>query len=117
MMRANRHRGEVRLQLGHEIFVLRLSLGALAELESAFGAGDLAALGARLGAGSLSTTDVITLLGVSIRGGGGTFSDADIASRIDAADVPQVLVALSELLRLTFLPDDSPPNPLPPQET
>lgn len=117
MMRTNRHRGEVRLALGDDTYLLRLSLGALAELESAFGAGDLAALGARLGAGRLSAADLITLLGVSIRGAGGRLSDAEIAARVAAEDVPQIIEALAELMRLTFMADGSAPNPQPPQET
>jgi hypothetical protein len=39
----NRHRGEIEAELGGERMTLVLTLGALAELESAFGVDDLVA--------------------------------------------------------------------------
>ena len=50
----NRRRGEVALELGGQRYTLCLTLGALAELEDAFGVADLAALGERFAAGRLS---------------------------------------------------------------
>ena len=54
---ANRHRGEIEAELGGERRTLCLTLGALAELESAFGAEDLAALAERFGSGRMSARD------------------------------------------------------------
>jgi hypothetical protein len=43
----NKHRGEIEAELGGNRHTLVLTLGALAELESAFGADDLVALAER----------------------------------------------------------------------
>ena len=48
---ANRHRGEIEAEIGNAKRTLVLTLGALAELESAFGADDLAALTERFAQG------------------------------------------------------------------
>ncbi|WP_238256613.1 gene transfer agent family protein, partial [Methylorubrum podarium] len=66
---ANRRRGEVPLTLGAERYTLCLTLGALAELEDALGAGDLAGLAERFADGRLAARDVIALLGAALRGG------------------------------------------------
>ncbi|MGL5115887.1 MAG: GTA-gp10 family protein, partial [Beijerinckiaceae bacterium] len=58
---ANLHRGEIDFPLEGEIRPLRLTLGGLAELESAFGADGLAALGARLSEGRLSAGDALAV--------------------------------------------------------
>ena len=67
---ANKRRGEVALQLGAERYTLCLTLGALAELEEAFGVEDLMALAERFGTGRLSSRDLMRLLAVALRGGG-----------------------------------------------
>ena len=99
---SNRHRGEVSLMLGEERYVLRLSLQALAEIEAAFGANDLQALGERLGKGRFSARDLTMLVGATIRAGGAVLSDADIATKITAADLPGVIGALGEVFALGF---------------
>jgi hypothetical protein len=68
---ANRHRGEIDAELGGKQRVLVLTLGALAELESAFAAGDLAALAERFGAGRLSARDLVAIIGAARRRRGG----------------------------------------------
>lgn len=99
---SNRYRGEVSLILAGERHVLRLSLQALAEIEAAFGAPDLQALGARLAGGKFAARDLVMLLGATIRGGGANLSDAQIASKIGAADLPAALDALGEVFALAF---------------
>jgi len=49
----NKYRGEIDADLGGRRRTLVLTLGALAELESAFGAADLVALAERFGTGRL----------------------------------------------------------------
>lgn len=61
-------RGEVRAVLGGVERRLCLTLGALAELETAFGADSVEALAARLARPSAG--DLITVLGALLRGGG-----------------------------------------------
>jgi hypothetical protein len=98
----NRHRGEVSLMLGKELFTLRLTLQALAEIEAALGAGDLQGLGERFAGGRIAARDLVVLLGAAIRGGGAKLADDEIASRIGAADLPRAVEALSELFALSF---------------
>lgn len=98
----NPHRGDVTLRLRGETLTLRLTLGALAEIEAAFGASDLAALGARLAQGRIGARDLIAVLAAAARGGGLPISDADFASRVPAADVPACVAAFAGLLAATF---------------
>lgn len=49
----NKHRGEIEAEIGGARRRLVLTLGALAELEAAFGADDLVALAERFGGGRL----------------------------------------------------------------
>ena len=68
---ANRRRGEIEAVLDGEPRVLVLTLGALAELEAAFGAGDLAALAARFADGQASSArDAARIIGAGLRAAG-----------------------------------------------
>ncbi|MBW8446395.1 MAG: gene transfer agent family protein, partial [Arenimonas sp.] len=79
LARANRRRGEVEAVIGGERRILCLTLGALAELETAFGSESLADLGARFAAGRLKAQDLMCILGAGLRGGGNRVSDEDLA--------------------------------------
>lgn len=61
--RANRRRGEVEAVIDGERRVLCLTLGGLAELETAFGVGDLNGLAERFSSGRLKAADMIRILG------------------------------------------------------
>ena len=107
----NRRRGEVGLELGGERYTLCLTLGALAELEDAFGVEDLQALAARFAEGRLSGRDLIKLLGVALRGGGSDLRDAEVAALPLQAGLEPVVAALTECLLLTFGTGENPPQP------
>jgi hypothetical protein len=62
----NRHRGEIAARLDGEIRLLCLTLGALAELETAFGVANLAELAERFESGRLSAGDIIKIVGAGI---------------------------------------------------
>lgn len=109
----NRYRGEVRLAIGGEIFALRLTLQALAEIEAALGAGDLQGLGERFAQGRAGARDLIALIGAAVRGGGAKLSDADIAGRMGADELPGAVAALGDLFALSFGTDDSKRPPAP----
>ncbi|WP_249729606.1 MULTISPECIES: gene transfer agent family protein [unclassified Chelatococcus] len=100
--RANRHRGEVEAEFGGERHVLCLTLGALAELETAFGADDLATLGQRLSEGRLSARDIIRILGAGLRGAGTTLSDAEVAGLPVAGHLDAYAQAVADLLAAAF---------------
>jgi hypothetical protein len=76
---ANRHRGEIEAILGGERRTLCLTLGALAELEHAFGAEDMLALAQRFETGRLSARDAIRIIAAGLRGAGGDAGEAEVA--------------------------------------
>lgn len=66
----NRYRGEVVLVLNGQTHVMRLTLGALAELEEALGSDSLLAMVQRFETGQFRARDVLALLVAGLRGGG-----------------------------------------------
>jgi tail tube GTA-gp10-like protein len=112
----NARRGEVALQLGDRRYTLCLTLGALAELEEAFGVGDLMALAERFGTGRLTSRDLLALLAVALRGGGHPLSDAEVAGLPLHDGIAPVAAAIADLLVATFGGEASSPNPPQPQD-
>jgi len=102
----NKHRGEIEAEIGGDRRTLVLTLGALAELESAFGAGDLVALAERFGSGRLSARDLVRIIGAGLRGAGETVSDDEVAAMtIEGGAAGYVRIAAA-LIAATF--DDAP---------
>ena len=66
----NPHRGEVALEIDGECRVLKLTLGALAELEAELREDTLIALVERFENGACSSRDVLALIVAGLRGGG-----------------------------------------------
>lgn len=98
----NTHRGEISADLGGRQRTLVLTLGALAELESAFGASDLVALAERFGTGRLSARDLVRIIGAGLRGAGEMVSDDEVAAMaIDGGAAGYVRVA-ADLIAATF---------------
>jgi hypothetical protein len=112
----NRRRGEVALQLGDTRYTLCLTLGAVAELEDAFGVQDLMALTERFSTGRLSSRDLLTLLAIALRGGGQPLSDAEVANLPLHDGIEPVAAALADLLVMTFGGGEASPNPSSSQE-
>lgn len=99
---ANIHRGEIEAEVGGRRRTLVLTLGALAELESAFGANDLAALAERFGSGRLSARDLVRIVAAGLRGAGEAVSDDEVAAMtIDGGASGYVKLA-ADLLAATF---------------
>ncbi|MER2266535.1 gene transfer agent family protein [Methylobacterium oxalidis] len=111
---ANRRRGEVPLELGGERLTHCLTLGALAELEDALGAGDLAGLAERFAGGRLAARDLIALLGAALRGGGHDLDDAAVARLPLAGGLEAVTGALGAALAEAF--GEAAPDPTPPRK-
>ena len=112
----NPRRGEVALTLGADRYTLCLTLGALAELEAAFGVEDLSALAERFGSGRLSSRDLLVLLAAGLRGGGHALTDADVAALPLADGIEPVARALADVLLATFggpagAAGENPPRP------
>ena len=102
--RANRRRGEVEMVIDGERRILCLSLGALAELETAFAADDLTGLAARFAGGRLKAVDLIRILGAGLRAGGNLLSDEDVAAAEIEDGLAGAAAAVAALLAATFLP-------------
>ena len=100
--RANRHRGEVEAVIDGERRILCLTLGALAELETAFGAESLTDLAARFAGGRLKSADLTRILACGLRGGGNRLSDADVAEMAFEGGVAGAAKVVGELLAVTF---------------
>jgi hypothetical protein len=99
---ANRHRGEIEAEIGGVRRRLVLTLGALAELEDAFGADDLVALTERFGAGRMKARDLTRIIGAGLRGAGESVSDDEVAAMaIDGGAQGYVRVAVA-LIAATF---------------
>lgn len=98
----NRDRGEIEAEIGGARRRLVLTLGALAELEDAFGADDLVALTERFGAGRMKARDLTRIIGAGLRGAGEGVSDDEVAAMaIDGGAQGYVRVAAA-LIAATF---------------
>jgi hypothetical protein len=98
----NRHRGEIEAELGDRRYTLVLTLGALAELEAAFGADDLVALAERFERGRMSAGDAIRIIGAGLRGAGTEIADAEVARLAAPGGAAGYARIVSELLVATF---------------
>lgn len=102
---ANPWTGEVALVLDGERRVLKLTLGALAELEQALGADSLVALVERFEASRFSTRDVLLLIVAGLRGGGWAGEAADLrCAEIGGGPLEAARVAAALLVRAFEMP-------------
>jgi hypothetical protein len=100
--RANRRRGEIEAVVDGERRILCLTLGALAELETAFAADDLTDLAGRFSAGRLKAGDMIRIIGAGLRGGGNLYSDQDVAEASVEGGIAGFAGIVGDLLVATF---------------
>jgi len=99
---ANPWSGEVALVIDGERRVMKLTLGALAELEAALGADSLVALVERFEGGRFRTADVLKLLMAGLHGGGHP-TTAEALMRAEIAGGPGAAArAAADLLALAF---------------
>ena len=82
--------------------VARLTLGALAELETALEAGSLVELVERFESGRFSTRDVLALVVAGLRGGGWSGSAADLMTAEIGGGAVEAARAAAELLARAF---------------
>lgn len=112
-MSANRRRGEIAAMLDGREYRLCLTLGALAELESAFEAEDLGALVERFSTGRLSAKDLVRIIAAGLRGAGETVSNEEVAAMRNEEGAAGYARIASELLAVTFggAGEGASPNP------
>lgn len=112
----NRYRGEVALMVEGKALPMRLTLGALAELEHAFAVDSLPALGERFVGGRLSARDVTRILTAGLRGAGSSISETDVAGLAFDGGLNGAISAAIRLLDITFSdPADREGEPTHPQ--
>ena len=99
---ANRHRGEIEAELGGQTHTLVLTLGALAEIENAYGGEDLIAIAERFEKGRIKATDAIKVIGAGLRGAGLKIVDDEVASLSVIGGAAGYLRIVADLLRATF---------------
>lgn len=101
---ANRRRGEIEAMVDGAPVTLCLTLGALCELETAFGVDDLAGLAERFTTGRLSARDLLRIFACGLRGGGRAASDTEVAAmRVDGG-LAGIARLVADLLEATFGP-------------
>jgi hypothetical protein len=111
---ANRHRGEIDAELGGKTYTLCLTLGALAELESAYGDEDLIAIAERFENGRIGAGDAIRVIGAGLRGGGNAIANDEVAAMSVGGGAAGYLAIVARLLTATFAPSEtSPPGKAP----
>jgi len=98
----NLHRGEIEADIGGRKRRLVLTLGALAELEAAFGEGDLVALAERFGRGRMSARDLIRIIGAGLRGAGESVSDDEVAAMALPGGAQGYVRIAAALIEATF---------------
>lgn len=104
---ANPFRGEVVLRVDGEDRLMRLTLGALAELEARLECGSLMEVITRFESGEFKVKDMISLLAAGLNGGGWSVTEAEVMrSQIDGGPLVAAQAA-ARLLKITFtLPQD-----------
>ena len=99
---ANRHRGEIEAELGGQNYTLVLTLGALAEIEDAYGGEDMIAIAERFESGRIKASDAIKVIGAGLRGAGATLTNDDEARLSVAGGAAGFLRIVADLLKATF---------------
>jgi hypothetical protein len=103
----NRHRGEIEVELSGQRYTLVLTLGALAEIEHAYGGEDLLAIAERFEQGRIKATDAIRVIGAGLRGAGTMITDEDVAKlRVDGGAAGYLRI-VAALLKATFGVEDA----------
>jgi hypothetical protein len=98
--------GEVVLVIDGKRHVLKLTLGALAELEAGLGEDSLVALVTRFEGGNFSSRDVLTLIVAGLRGGGWQGAPADLTrAEIAGGPIAAARAAATLLVRAFSLPE------------
>lgn len=105
---ANPWTGEVALVINGQQRVLKLTLGALAELEQVLEVGSLVELVQRFEGGVFSSRDVLALIRAGLHGGDGGGSKVDLGNAdIQGGPMAAARVAAELLARAFMLPGET----------
>lgn len=109
--RANRQRGEIEAEIDGERRILCMTLGALAELETAFGVDNIADLAGRFAGGKVGTKDVMAIIAAGLRGGGNLVEDGDLVDCRVEGGIGGAIRLAAQLLDSAFSAGDQTKNP------
>ncbi|ODR94719.1 transfer Agent [Methyloceanibacter stevinii] len=98
----NTHRGEIEAVLDGKTYRLCLTLGALAELEHAFGEDDMLAVAERFEAGRIAAADAIRMIGAGLRGAGYEIGDEAVGAMRAPGGAAGFVDIVARLLAATF---------------
>jgi hypothetical protein len=98
----NKYRGEIEARFDGKTFRLCLTLGALAELEQAFGDTDMVALATRFESGRISARDCIKIIAAGLRGAGYDVTEADVSVMQSESGAAGFVEVVARLLAATF---------------
>jgi len=100
---ANPYAGEVALVIDGQRHVMKLTLGALAELEAALEGGSLVEMVERFESSAFSSRDVLRLIVAGLRGGGWRGQASDLLSAEIEGGAMGAARAAAELLARAFM--------------
>lgn len=100
---ANPYAGEVALVIDGQRHVMKLTLGALAELEASLEGGSLVEMVERFESGAFSSRDVLRLIVAGLRGGGWRGQASDLLSAEIEGGAMGAARAAAELLARAFM--------------
>lgn len=100
----NPRRGEIEAVLDGQRRPLCLTLGALAELEHAFGEADMLAVAERFETGRIKATDAIRIIAAGLRGAGQDINDDAVARMTVDNGAAGYVDIVARLLAATFSP-------------
>ena len=103
----NPHRGEVELVINGTPRAMRLTLGAMAELETRLECGSMIELAERFEAGRPGAAELMVLLEAGLRGAGSPVADAELADAEIEGGAVAALRAGMALLSAAFRPATS----------
>lgn len=98
----NPHRGEATISVDGAPLLMRLSLGALAALETRIGAKGLVGIAERFETGAHSGDDLLALLTAGLNGAGGDVTEAEVANMSFDGGAIAASQAAAELLARAF---------------
>jgi len=101
----NPHRGEVQASVDGQSYMLKLTLGALAEIEQAL-ALDLLEISERFETGQISAGDCLHVLAAAFRAGGNDLSDTDVAAMTFEGGPAGAFKLVAQLFIAAFPPAD-----------
>lgn len=109
--RANRVRGEIEAVINGERRILCMTLGALAELETAFSVDTIGDLATRFSGGRIGTRDVMAIIAAGLRGGGNVIEDGDLDDMRVEGGLGGAVSLAATLLASAFGPEGQNQNP------